>query len=471
MKHEKEQPVADSSTNVGSTGNNYANKDEKNSGKSYSAKRVDLDKRIQELKNVKYLRSQPKSASAHSNGVVSFQKKVICGVCIGFLTGITAAVTFLGVLKYSGRFQVLTQETIKEVEQSSARKGDGEGKAETVERTNYSNTTDVVKEAMPFMVSIINLHTSENIKEQLAGESSESSGSGIIIGNSSKELLIATNYHVIANADKIAVTFIDDSKASAKRKGIDPEMDLAVIAIPFNELRDSTIDNIAVAPLGNSDGLEIGENVIAIGNALGYGQSVTTGVISALNREVNISAISERTGKGTAAGTFIQTDAAINPGNSGGALLNSAGEVIGINTSKIQGGMIEGMGYAIPISAAEPIIENLMTKESRDWDLNSDKGFLGIAGKGVTEEANSTYGMPLGIYISNVMADGAAADAGIKNGDIIVSIDGTKVRSMDSLKNIIAYYKAGDELELGIERISSSGYVRETVSVTLKRIG
>lgn len=462
MLKNNREPVADSSTNVGSSGNNYANREVKSGGKEYSTEHIDPDQRIRELAGLSYFQNRFKGQADPSG--YSFKKRIVQGVIVGTLTGSVAAASFVGIVKNSGisfqnahdRTEIATTPPVNYVSM------DASGTKESY------NVTAVAENSMPFMVSIVNLYSGGSAKEQIMGASSESSGSGIIIGNDSKELLIATNYHVVAKAEKIEVTFIDNQKANAKRKGIDPEMDLAVISIPLNQIDNSTLDQIAVATLGNSDDLVIGESVIAIGNALGYGQSVTTGVISALDRKISI-ADNDASKNGTA--SFIQTDAAINPGNSGGALLNARGEVIGINTSKIQGGMIEGMGYAIPISAAEPIIETLMTKEAKDWTANSDRGVLGIAGKDVTEEANQEFGMPLGIYISNVMADGAAADAGLKNGDIIISIDGTKVTSMDSLKNVIACYSAGDTISLGIERISSNGYEKETVELTLKPIG
>lgn len=461
LKKDKE-PVVDSSTNVGSSGNNYANKEKDSTEKQYSVEHFDPEARLRELAGLAYFQNRLKR---HEDAPERFLKRrMMQGIAVGSVTGAVAAAVFIGIVKSSGISFKNADERTEIITAMPVVYG---GADITYDEDDTYSVTAVAQNAMPFMVSIINLYSSGSAKEQIMGASSESSGSGIIIGNDSEELLIATNYHVVVNAQKIEVTFIDGKKANAKRKGIDPEMDLAVISIPLNQISNSTLEQIAVATLGNSDNLVIGERVIAIGNALGYGQSVTTGIISALNRQVVLS--DDHTEK-KQAGNFIQTDAAINPGNSGGALLNEKGEVIGINTSKIQGGMIEGMGYAIPISAAEPIIETLMTKESKDWSENSNRGVLGIAGKDVTEEAHQDFGMPRGIYISNVMLNSAAADAGLKNGDIISAIEGTKVTSMDSLKSVIACYAAGDTIELEIERITSNGYEKETIELTLKTI-
>ena len=236
-------------------------------------------------------------------------------------------------------------------------------------------------------------------------------------------------------------------------------MDLAIIAVPLEDIYQSTLNRIAIATLGDSNDLKVGEPAIAIGNALGYGQSVTTGVISALNRDMELSDGST--------GTFIQTDAAINPGNSGGALLNIKGEVIGINSNKIGGSVIEGMGYAIPISAASPIIADLMLRETRNKVAEDERGFLGISGISVTPDVSSTYGMPEGVYIAQVYEGTAAAAAGLQKGDIINSFDGIKITSMDELQKTLEYYAKGDTVDLTVMTIGTGGYHSKTVTITL----
>ena len=234
---------------------------------------------------------------------------------------------------------------------------------------------------------------------------------------------------------------------------------MAILAVPLENILNSTLNQIAIATLGDSDALKVGEPAIAIGNSLGYGQSVTTGVISALNRDMELSDGST--------GTFIQTDAAINPGNSGGALLNMNGEVIGINSNKIGGSVIEGMGYAIPISAASPIIADLMLRETKSKVAEEERGFLGISGISVTSDVSSTYGMPEGVYISQVYEGTAAEAAGLQKGDIITSFDGVKVRSMDELQRLLEYYAKGDTVEMTVMSVASGGYRTKTVTITL----
>lgn len=323
-----------------------------------------------------------------------------------------------------------------------------------------SDVSDVVTAVMPAVVSISNTYT-ETMSYFGQSMSSEAvaSGSGIIVGENDTELLIVTNYHVIEDADMLTVQFVEGSEAEASVKGTDADMDLAVIAVPLDDVSQTTLDQIAIATLGDSNDLKVGEPAIAIGNALGYGQSVTTGVISALNRDMELSDGSK--------GTFIQTDAAINPGNSGGALLNIKGEVIGINSNKIGGSVVEGMGYAIPISAASPIIADLMLRETKSKVAEEERGFLGISGISVTAEVASTYGMPEGVYIAQVYEGTAAAAAGLQKGDIINSFDGIKITSMDELQKLLEYYAKGDTVDLMVMTIGAGGYHSKTVTITL----
>jgi serine protease Do len=282
----------------------------------------------------------------------------------------------------------------------------------------------------------------------------ESCGSGIIVQQNNDELLIVTNYHVIEDSNTITVTFYDDTDAEAFVKGSSPDDDLAIVSVSLDDLGDETVDSIAIAVLGDSDTLQVGEPAIAIGNSLGYGQSVTTGVISAINRNINDTYL-------------IQTDAAINPGNSGGALLNIRGEVIGINSSKIADYVIEGMGYAIPISTAKPIINELMLNETKKKVASDNRGFLGISGTDVTEDASSRYGMPSGVYVADVIDGSGAQKAGIEKGDIIVSFDGEQVTSMTGLQGMLEYYEAGTKVTVVLERQNNGDYREHSVTVTL----
>lgn len=323
-----------------------------------------------------------------------------------------------------------------------------------------SDATDVVEKVMPAMVSVVNNYTqTATYFGQPIEQDGTASGSGIIVGENDTELLIATNYHVIEDAKELLVHFIDDADVKAVVKGSDPDMDLAVIAVKLADMEQSTLDSVKIAKLGDSDSLKLGQSVIAIGNALGYGLSVTGGYVSALNREVELEDGSK--------GTFIQTDAAINPGNSGGALINMNGEVIGINSNKIGGTVVEGIGYAIPISAAEPILSDLMTYETREKVDDSQVGYLGIIPQSVTSDAAELYGMPEGVYISQVEDGTPAAEAGLLRGDIIQKLDNKKVSTADELREQLKYYSAGETIDVLVMRSIDGEYVERTVTVTL----
>ncbi len=325
------------------------------------------------------------------------------------------------------------------------------------------DVSEVVKEVMPAIVSINN-HYAETMSwfgQQYVNEA-DASGSGIIVGQNDTELLIATNYHVISDTEGLTVQFVEGSEAEAAVKGTDAKMDLAVIAVKIDDIDKAALNEIAVATLGDSDSLVVGEPAIAIGNSLGYGQSVTTGVISALDRTIELS--------DGADGTFIQTDAAINPGNSGGALLNMKGEVIGINSNKIGGSAIEGMGYAIPISAASPIIAELMLKETKNKVAEDERGYLGISGITVTEYVIEAYDMPEGVYISQVYENTAAAAAGLRKGDIITAFDGERITSMDELQRELEFHAMGDTVDVTVMSVGIQGYAEMTVQLTLGKI-
>jgi len=335
--------------------------------------------------------------------------------------------------------------------------------------TTVTDVSSVVEAVMPSVVSITNVSTTE-VPDYYSnfgygngtGESNtyeqESSGSGIIIGKNDTELLVVTNNHVVSDSSTLSVSFVDGSVVEAQIKGTDADSDLAVIAIPLENIESNTLSQIKIAELGDSTQLKVGEAAIAIGNALGYGQSVTTGVISAVDREVTVDNVTS---------SLIQTDAAINPGNSGGALLNMQGQVIGINSVKYSSTEVEGMGYAIPISTAIPIINELVTKETRDKVDAAETGYLGIAGVDVSEEAASTYSMPTGVYVAQVMDGSAAATAGITKGDIITAFDGTSVSSMESLQDTLQYYAAGSTVIVTVQRAQDGEYKEQDITVTL----
>ena len=322
-----------------------------------------------------------------------------------------------------------------------------------------SEVADVAENVMPSVVSITNMSIQEVQNFFFGGTTqyeSQSSGSGIIIGQTDTEVLIATNNHVVTGSNQLTVTFIDGSSAEAQIKGTDSDMDLAIIAVSMSQFSGDTLNKIKVATLGDSDALRVGEPAIAIGNALGYGQSVTTGIISALNRTIE-----------SYEGELIQTDAAINPGNSGGALLNANGEVIGINTAKVSADAVEGMGYAIPISDATDILNTLMNKETREKLPESQRGTIGIQGLTVDAQTSQYYNMPEGVYVKELVKGGGAEAAGLAVNSIITEIDGYDVDSMEELQEQLQYYKAGETVEFTIEVQSSKGYVEQQIEITL----
>ena len=399
--------------------------------------------------------------------------KVLAAVCaISLVLGGTyfayAAARRSGLLaKDSGPESQTEQiETAKETENESSNEtasNDSDIKTTTVTGETKAVVTDVtavVDEVMPAMVMIHNNYTaSASFFGYVQQQEATASGSGIIVGENDSELLIATNYHVIEGADTLEVIFNDDSTVEAVVKGTDSDMDLAVIAVMLDDISSDTRDTIKIATLGDSTALKLGEPAIAIGNALGYGQSVTTGVISALNRDVDLEDGSTQ--------TFIQTDAAINPGNSGGALLNLQGEVIGINSNKIGGDTIEGMGYAIPISVAQPIIDKLMNEKTRLKVSSADRGYIGISGVSVTAEVASGYGIPKGVYVAEVTKGGGAEAAGLAKGDVITEFDGQEITSMDDLQTKLQYYAAGTNVTVKVMRQNGQEYTEQTYNVTL----
>ncbi len=343
--------------------------------------------------------------------------------------------------------------------------------SDTAEATGtITGVSDVAAAAMPSVVSITNksvqevqnLYSIYGYGAPTYEQESTSCGSGIIIGKNDSELLICTNNHVVENSTELSVGFADESVCEAVVKGTDASNDLAVVAVKLDDISSDTMDAIKVAEIGDSDKLVVGQQVVAIGNALGYGQSVTTGIVSALNRTIDIDGYQA---------DLIQTDAAINPGNSGGALLDMQGRVIGINSAKAAANGVEGMGYAIPISNAKSILEDLMNKKTRTDKVDeADSAYVGIAGQGVSGEMSSLYGIPEGIYLTEVQDGSPAADAGLQKGDIITKFDGSSVTSRQDLKTQLAYYAAGEEVPVTIQRQNGSEYEEQKVTITLGKL-
>ena len=326
---------------------------------------------------------------------------------------------------------------------------------------SIASVSAIAEAAMPSLVAITNKSVQEmqSMFGQTQAYESESSGSGIIIGKTDTELLMVTNNHVVSGAQDLSVGFVDESVAEAAVKGTDADHDIAVIAVKLSDLSEDTLSAIRVIEIGSSSNLEVGEQVVAIGNALGYGQSVTTGIVSAMNREVTID---------NTTNTLIQTDAAINPGNSGGALLNMSGQLVGINSAKYSDTSVEGMGYAIPVDDVVDIIENLMNRQVRtEKAAEGERGFLGISGQDVTSEVSQAYDMPKGVYITSVETGSAAEQVGLQKGDIITKFDGTSVSALADLKEQLAYYKTGEQVEITYSTRENGQYAEKTATVTL----
>lgn len=342
------------------------------------------------------------------------------------------------------------------------------------ENRGSMDVSDIASAVMPSIVSITNRSVQEvqnyfsmfGYGGQIQTQETESCGSGIVIGKNDSELLIVTNYHVVENADTLSACFIDNQAYEANLKGADPDNDLAVIAIPLENISEDTLSRIQIATIGDSDALKVGEQVVAIGNALGYGQSVTTGIVSATNRtlQTEISAVSTSSEE---LPSYIQTDAAINPGNSGGALVNMNGEVVGINSAKLASTEVEGMGYAIPVSRVSDIIETLMNETTRTKVSDAEKSSIGITGITVNEAINQAYDIPAGVYVAEVTEGSGAAGAGIRQGDVITAFDGREISDIQQLQELLQYYSAGETVEVALKTMGDGGYVDKTVSLTL----
>lgn len=389
-------------------------------------------------------------------------RKAMVSVSLGLFFGLFAGIGFYAVQQGTGMLKTGTDTAVVDEVASEAATESSQNTPQLATNVTYveSDVSDVVEKVMPAMVSIVNNFTeTANVFGQQYTQEEAASGSGIIVGKTDDELLIVSNNHVVESADTLTVTFIDGSEAQAQVKGLDSDMDLAVIAVSLNDLSDDTKNAITVATLGSSDDLKLGEPVIAIGNALGYGQSVTNGIVSALNREITL--------ENGSTGTFIQTNAAINPGNSGGALLNMNGEVIGINSNKIGGTAVEGMGYAIPITSASPIIADLMERQTRTKVAEDEVGYIGISLQEVTSQISQMYNMPEGIYVVSVEEGSAAANAGIMKGDIITKFDGSSISSYSDLQKTLQYYAAGDNVTVTVQRPQNGEYVSIELNLTL----
>lgn len=415
---------------------------------------------------------------ASSGGFKKFMTTVALAVVFGLVASTVFYGTSLFTKKLINRFfgteettDVVIEEDNKEVKALEDRIKTLEMAIENAEQNeegtiiydNRSRVEDVVTDTMPSIVAITNKSVQEVQSFGFYGwgtqqYEAESAGSGIIIGENDTEIIIVSNAHVVEGAQTLTVCFIDGEAYEAETRGASKNDDLAIVVVKKDIIKGSTLEEIKVAKLGNSDDLQIGEQVVAIGNALGYGQSVTTGIVSALNRTLD---------GDDSETTFIQTDAAINPGNSGGALLNMNGELIGINSAKLANTKIEGMGYAIPISRANPILDSLMNLASREKLDAADSGYLGIVGFSVTSDVAKKYGIPEGIYLSEVGEETPAGQAGLKKGDVIIKFDGVSIDSIEKLKERLQYYKPGERVEVEVARTDEGEYDRKNITVTL----
>ena len=413
----------------------------------------------------------------------------LCAVLAGGL----AAGSFEGVNKLAGWSGATTVEAASNKDETTltyakSEKKDADAsdsKSDTGKDTGSTakgnlDVSEIASEALPSIVSI----TTKSVQEvqnyfgmygmygyapQQQEQEVEGSGSGIIVGKNDDELLIATNYHVVEGADTLSVAFTDGNAVEASVKGFDEERDLAVVSVSLDDVKDDTMDAISIAKIGSSDDLKVGEQVIAIGNALGYGQSVTTGIVSAKNRRMDSdnNTVTDGSDDSSDGVNLIQTDAAINPGNSGGALLNMKGEVVGINSAKLASTEVEGMGYAIAISDVTDILQNLMNETSRDKLDDSEHGVLGIEGSSVSSEAVQMYGIPAGVFVKKVTEGGAADKAGLKANSVITEFNGKTVSSIDQLMEYLSYYEPDEEVELTVQVPHGTSYKEETVKVTL----
>ena len=395
-------------------------------------------------------RRQRKNGSKNNkNGMGKKAAKLVASAAV---FGLVAGACFVGVSVAKDKLYPSTADRIETTSGTTSAKSETSSSGSS---SSSSNVASVVNEVMPSVVSITSTIQSSNYYG-FGTQESEGAGSGFIVAKTKDNLMIATNNHVVSDATSLTVGFVDDTTAKATVVGTDSSADLAVISVKLSDIKDSTASKIKVATLGSSDDLKVGEEVVAIGNALGYGQSVTTGVVSAKNREISLT-------DGTM--NLLQTDAAINPGNSGGVLINMDGQVVGINNAKLEDTSVEGMGYAIPITTAKTILTDLMNASSVS---TKDAAFLGVVGRDINESYSSALGIPSGIYVSQVVSGSPAEKAGISAGDVITKFEGNNVSTMSGLKEKLALKKANTKVKITFKRANQSGtYEEKTVTVTL----
>lgn len=401
--------------------------------------------------------SETKTGTEKKKKEMTLQKKWGMVVAMALVFGLIAGGTMYGVNAAANR--LYSQNHISQTDTTEASTSE-----------SSSGVAQVADNAMPSVVTISTMSV-EEMRSFFGGTQQyevEGAGTGVIIGENDTELLIATNNHVVEGASSLSVGFIDESTVSAEIKGTDAENDLAVISVKLSDISKDTMNQIKIASIGDSDELQLGEQVVAIGNALGYGQSVTSGYVSALNRDLSLTDESGNTINSTG---LIQTDAAINPGNSGGALLNMNGELIGINEAKSgttsSGTTVDNIGFAIPINKAQESLQNLMNQETREKVSEDQASYIGIQGASVSSDEQEKFSIPAGVVVASVVEDGPAAQAGIQEGDIITELDGRSVSSIEGLQDTLQYYAAGETVDIVVQRADNGSYQEQTLSITL----
>lgn len=413
-----------------------------------------------------YARQSAESKKTHKKG--SAFKRIVGISAAALLFGTIAGGTMFGVNNLATNLMKTEEESTalsKKTPEVSSVELKEASKAVTTANNSSPTVADVspiAESAMPSVVAIKGTTSVEAYSWFGEGQTYDtpSSGSGIIIGKNDTELLVVTNNHVVEDTKDLSVVFIDNEEVKASVKGRDSDNDIAIMAVKLEDIKPETLEKIAVAHMGDSDELKVGQGVVAIGNALGYGQSVTVGYVSAIDREV--------TTKDSSIKNLLQTDAAINPGNSGGALLNMNGEVIGINTAKYASTEVEGMGYAIPISKVKDIIAELSSKETRSDKVDEAKqGYLGIQGKNIGEDVAKAYDMPRGIYVYKIVENSSAANSDLREKDIITKVDSQPVKNMEELKELLSYYQSGEKVKLTVQRLKDSEYEEKEIEITL----
>lgn len=453
------QPYSNQQYNSGTNNNAYGGTSAGSADNSYSRMNMNGQTQNGQYQNAQYQKAAKPKKQRTPRKPGAFGPFAAKTVAAALIFGLVGGGVFTGV-SYIGT-RAISNSSTASAKLSTTTSG-GAKQTSSGDAKDLTDVSSVVDEVMPSIVAITNTGTvTYNSFFGKQSQQSQSCGSGIIVSEDDDYLYIATNNHVVADSEELTVQFDDDSVVKAEIRGTDPDDDLAVVRVKKSDLGKDTYSNIKIATIGDSDNVAVGSPAIAIGNALGYGQSVTTGIVSALNRTVTTQ--DSQTGETVTNNKLIQTDAAINPGNSGGALLNENGEVIGINSVKYSSTEVEGIGYAIPMSVAKPIIESLIQNGQY---TNENQAYLGIKGGDVSSEMVA-YGFPQGVYVSSVSTGSGAANAGIQEGDIITAIDSTKISSMTELQSALKSYKAGDKVTLTVARQSGRQYEESKVEVTL----